>query len=59
MILVERTRTITTDGKMVQVVMVDGVPPYKIVYRRKLEGDKNDDSMTLSDFDESDGNDSE
>ena len=35
--------------------MVDGVSPYKIVYRRKVEGDgNNDDSMTLSDFDSED-----
>ena len=39
--------------------IVEGVAPYKIVYRRKTEKDANEDSMTLSDFDESEGEDSE
>ena len=36
-----RTRQII-DNKMIQIVIVDGVSPYKVVYRRKNELDKDE-----------------
>ena len=56
--LVERTRTITSEGKLEQIVIVEGGAPYKVVYRRRVDADEKDDSMTLSDFD-SEGEESE
>jgi len=38
--LVERTREIRSDGKLEQIVTVEGVTPYKVVYRRKKEDEK-------------------
>ena len=46
----ERSREII-NGKLVQTVFVDGVQPYKIVYRRKNETDKDE----SSDSEEDDG----
>lgn len=56
--LIERTRTITSEGKLEQIVIVEGGAPYKVVYRRRVDADEKDDSMTLSDFD-SEGEESE
>ena len=39
-------------------MIVEGGAPYKVVYRRRVDADEKDDSMTLSDFD-SEGEESE
>lgn len=46
----ERTREIV-DGKLVQTVFVEGVSPYKVIYRQKNENDP-DETSSESDGDE-------